>query len=110
MGTVAPRPRRRRAAVRPHPRRRGADRAIPAAGACRRINPLLVEVPAGFCDGNETPEQTIGREAHEEIGLGPGRSEPIGNFLLTAGGSDELCALFAGRVRDRRPDRMASPD
>ena len=80
---------------------------LPALAA--GIDPLLVEVPAGLCDGNETPEQTISREAHEEIGLAPDRLEPIGNFLLTAGGSDELCALFAGRVRapETGPDGIA---
>ncbi|HEX5325662.1 MAG TPA: NUDIX domain-containing protein [Acetobacteraceae bacterium] len=70
---------------------------LPALAA--GLDPVLVELPAGLCDGSETPEQTIRREAQEETGIRPDRLQHIGDFLLTPGGSDELCALFAGRVR-----------
>jgi ADP-ribose pyrophosphatase len=70
---------------------------LPALAA--GLEPVMIEVPAGLCDGTETPEQTIRREVQEETGLCPDLLEPIGKFLLTAGGSDELCSLFAGRVR-----------
>jgi ADP-ribose pyrophosphatase len=69
---------------------------LPALAA--GLDPVLVEVPAGLCDGTETPEQTIRREMQEETGLMPERLTRIGQFLLTAGGSDELCTLFAGRI------------
>lgn len=70
---------------------------LPALAA--GLDPVMIEVPAGLSDGAETAEQTILREVEEETGLHPDRIEPIGQFLLTAGGSDELCSLFAGRVR-----------
>ncbi|HSU05049.1 MAG TPA: NUDIX domain-containing protein [Acetobacteraceae bacterium] len=69
---------------------------LPALAA--GLDPVLVEVPAGLCDGTETAEQTIRREAQEETGISPDRLERIGEFILSAGASDEVCTLFAGRV------------
>jgi ADP-ribose pyrophosphatase len=62
------------------------------------IDPTLVELPAGLCDDNEDPAETVRREMQEEMNLGADRMERIGGFLLTAGGSDEFCHLYAGRV------------
>jgi ADP-ribose pyrophosphatase len=70
---------------------------LPALAA--GLEPVMTEVPAGLCDPEETAEATILREAQEEMGLVPDRLERVGAFLLTAGGSDELCSLFVGRVR-----------
>src|SRR6185312_3087238 len=39
------------------------------------------------------------RELHEEMRMSADRLTRIGAFLLTAGGSDELLELYAGRVR-----------
>ncbi len=69
---------------------------LPALAA--GLDPVLVEVPAGLCDAGETAEVTIRREAEEEIGLTPTRLVRITDVLLTPGGSDELCTLFAGEV------------
>lgn len=62
------------------------------------LDPVLVEVPAGLCDVGETVETTAVREMREEMGLAVDRLERIGDFLLTPGGSDELAAVFVGRV------------
>ncbi len=70
---------------------------LPALAA--GLDPVMIEVPAGLCDEDEAPEATIRREAREEMGLEPDRLERIGAFLLTPGGSDELCELYAGRIR-----------
>ena len=70
---------------------------LPALAA--GIDPVLVELPAGLCDGAEAPEQTIAREAQEETGLAADRLTRIATVMLSPGGSDELCTLFAGRVR-----------
>ena len=69
---------------------------LPALAA--GLDPVLVECPAGLCEDGEDPAATIQREMQEEMGLQAGRTEKIGAFLLTAGGSDELCHLYAGRV------------
>jgi ADP-ribose pyrophosphatase len=62
------------------------------------IEPVLVELPAGMCEDGESPEATIQREMVEEMNLQANRLERIGSFMLTAGGADEICALYAGRV------------
>jgi ADP-ribose pyrophosphatase len=69
---------------------------LPALAA--GIEPVLVEFPAGLCDAGETPEQTARREMLEEMSLPVTTLLPIGNFLLSPGGADELCALYLGRV------------
>jgi ADP-ribose pyrophosphatase len=62
------------------------------------LDGVMVELAAGLVDGADTPEATIRREAVEEMGLDVGRLHRIGDFLLTPGGCDELCTLFAGEV------------
>ena len=63
------------------------------------VDPVMVEIPAGLCEPNEDPADTVRREAEEEMGLSTDRLEAIGDFILTPGGSDERCTMFAGRVR-----------
>ncbi len=70
---------------------------LPALAA--RLDPVMVEVPAGLCDEAEAAEATAIRETGEEVGLTVDRVERIGDFLLTPGGSDEVAALFVGQVR-----------
>ena len=67
------------------------------------IDPVLVELPAGLADPGEDAATTLTREAAEETGLVPDRLTRIGEVLLSPGGSDELCAVFAGRVRAPDP-------
>jgi ADP-ribose pyrophosphatase len=62
------------------------------------VDPTLVELPAGLCEDSEDPAETIRREMREEMNLNADRVELIGGFLLTAGGSDEFCHLYVGRV------------
>ena len=61
-------------------------------------DPVLVELPAGMCDGDEPPETTAAREIEEEMHLTASGLTPIGTFILTAGGADETCAVYVGRV------------
>lgn len=69
---------------------------LPALAA--GLAPVLVEVPAGLCDPGEDPATTAARETEEEIGLAPRRLLPIGDFLLTPGGTDEHVALYVGEI------------
>lgn len=70
---------------------------LPALAA--GVPPVMMEVPAGLCDPGEDPAATVLREAQEEMGLQADLLEPIGDFVLTPGGSDERCTLFAGRIQ-----------
>ncbi len=69
---------------------------LPALAA--GLDPVLVELPAGLCDPDELPETTARREMQEEMGLTVHELVRVGGFLLTAGGSDELCNIYVGRV------------
>ena len=62
------------------------------------LEPVMVEIPAGLCDGAEDPAVTAAREAQEETGLPVDLLECMGDFLLTPGASDERCTMFAGRI------------
>jgi ADP-ribose pyrophosphatase len=62
------------------------------------LDPTLVELPAGLCENNEDPAETIRREMREEMAMEADRVERIGGYLLTAGGADEFCHLYVGRV------------
>ncbi len=62
------------------------------------FDPVMVEIPAGMCEGDEGAEATILRESQEEMHLSVSDLQPVGDFLLSPGGCDERCAIFAGRV------------
>jgi ADP-ribose pyrophosphatase len=38
------------------------------------------------------------RELQEEMGLTSDRMEKIGTYILSAGGADETCLVYAGRI------------
>ncbi len=69
---------------------------LPALAA--GLEPVMVEIPAGLCDGGEDPAKTVIRESQEETGLAVDLLERIGDFLLTPGASDERCTMFVGRI------------
>lgn len=69
---------------------------LPALAA--GFEPVMVEIPAGLCDAGEDPAKTVIREAQEEMKLPVDLLEPIGDFLLTPGASDERCTMFVGRI------------
>ena len=69
---------------------------LPALAAGQ--DPVMVELAAGLAESGEDPESIVHREAQEEMGLAVDRLHRIGAFLLTPGGADEECTLFAARV------------
>ncbi len=69
---------------------------LPALAA--GLDPVMVELPAGLAETGESAEAVVLREAQEEMGLTVDRLHRIGAFLLTPGGADEECTVFAGRV------------
>jgi ADP-ribose pyrophosphatase len=69
---------------------------LPALAAGQ--DPIMVELAAGLAETGESAEAIVHREAQEEMGLTVDRLHRIGTFVLTPGGADEACTLFAGRV------------
>jgi ADP-ribose pyrophosphatase len=70
---------------------------LPALAA--GVDPVMVELPAGLAEDGEDAAGVARREITEETGLTADRLHRIGGFVLTPGGCDEHCTLFAGRVR-----------
>ena len=55
----------------------------------------LLEIPAGLRDvPGEAPQETARRELAEEVGMWPGRLEPLAEFYNSAGFSDEYSYVF----------------
>ncbi|MBN1966489.1 MAG: NUDIX hydrolase [Anaerolineae bacterium] len=54
----------------------------------------MLEVPAGLLEAGEDPRACASRELQEEVGLRPGRLEPLGGFFLAPGYSSEYIHLF----------------
>ena len=69
---------------------------LPALAA--GVDPVMLEIPAGLCDGDEDPVATARRETQEETALEVTALERVGAFMLSPGALDERCTLFAGRV------------
>lgn len=71
----------------------------------------LWELPAGSLDPGETAEAAAARECEEEIGLVPGRIEPLRGLFPTPGFCDEELIYFrVSELRPPDPDRRRKPD
>jgi ADP-ribose pyrophosphatase len=52
------------------------------------------EIPAGRLEPGEEPAVAAARELEEEVGLSPGRLEPLTSYLTSPGFCDEVVHLF----------------
>lgn len=68
------------------------------AFVAQAADPFLYEIPAGFIDAGETPEDCARRETTEETGADILALKKIGLFYPTPGGSDENAHLFVARI------------
>lgn len=68
--------------------------------------PYLLEVPAGFIDAGETPEQAVIREAMEETGYRIGAARPAFASFMSPGSVTEKLHGFYAAVTDA--DRVAA--
>jgi len=55
---------------------------------------VMLELPAGTLEPDETPEACAVRECREEIGMAPGRLDRLGGFYLAPGYSTEYLHLY----------------
>ncbi len=72
------------------------------------IQRAILEIPAGILEPGEDPSQTARRECAEEIGLAPGRLDPLCGYYHSVGFSTGRIELFLGR--DLQPAPHARPD
>ncbi len=63
--------------------------------------PWLVEIIAGIIEDGETPADVARREAKEEAGCQIDRLEPVGDFIVSPGGSSEVISIFCGETTAR---------
>jgi ADP-ribose pyrophosphatase len=69
------------------------------AGACKHTEqPWLLEIVAGLYDKDEKPEEVAIREAEEEAGATITHLQPVCDYFVSPGGTDEYLHLFCGKV------------
>lgn len=73
----------------------------PGAYAAGR-DPWLWEVVAGIIEPGETPESVVRREAKEEADLDISDLVRICEYLVSPGGTSEVCTLFGARTDSSR--------
>lgn len=74
---------------------------LPALAA--GLDPVMAECPAGLLEENEDPQEAARRELAEETGLVADRFAPMGRYILTQGGCDEVITLYLARTRLPEP-------
>jgi ADP-ribose pyrophosphatase len=58
---------------------------------------VLLELPAGVVDGDESPLNAASRELQEEIGKAAGELTALGGFYLAPGYTDEYMLVFLAK-------------
>jgi len=73
------------------------------------VNELLVEIPAGVIENNESPEETARRELVEEIGLYPNTLIQLTSYYHAEGYSTGVMTLFLGMDLEAQPAKRHKP-
>ncbi len=66
------------------------------------MDPWLWEIVAGIIEPGETPESVVRREAREEAAIEIGDPIRICEYLVSPGGTSEVCTLFGARTDSSR--------
>jgi ADP-ribose pyrophosphatase len=74
----------------------------------RPADKVLLEIPAGGIDGDETPEEAVIRELQEEIGYLPRQVVKLGGFYSAPGYCTEFLHLFL--AKELVPSRLTAED
>jgi len=67
------------------------------------LDPVMAECAAGLLEDGENPEEAARRELAEETALVADRMQPLGRYILSQGGCDEVITLFLARARLPEP-------
>lgn len=65
------------------------------------VSPWLIEIVAGVLDKVETPDAVAIREAKEEAGCDITEMEPICDYFVSPGGTNEYLHIYCGKVDSR---------
>ena len=68
----------------------------------------LLELPAGTLEPGEAPQTTVVRELQEEVGMRPGKIEPLGGFFVAPGYTTEYIWLVV--CTELEPSRLDGDD
>ncbi len=72
----------------------------------RAADKVLLEIPAGTLNKNETPENCALRELEEETGYRAHKIEKLGTFYLAPGYSTEIIYAFLAKELEKQKQRL----
>jgi len=76
----------------------------------RAVDKILLELPAGTLNSNETPEACALRELEEETGYKAHKIEKLGSFYLAPGYSTEKIHAFVAKELEERRQKLEADE